>query len=40
MGKKILVACLDVMMIAFFPRNTVKDLISNTKLEKGNHYYI
>ena len=27
MGKKILVPCLDVIMIAFF---------SNTKLEKGN----
>ena len=23
-----------------FPENTVKDHISNTKLEKGDHYYI
>ena len=37
MGKKIPVPCLDVIMIAFF---TVKDHISNTKLEKGDHYYI
>ena len=32
-----------VIMVAFFPRkseNTVKDHISNTKLEKGHHYYI
>ena len=29
------------IMIAFFLRNTtVKDHISNTKLEKGDHYYI
>ena len=28
-------------MIAFFLRNTtLKDHISNTKLEKGDHYYI
>ena len=41
MGKKILVPCLDVIMIAFFPEKyTVKDHISNTKLEKGDHYYI
>ena len=41
MGKKILVPCLDVIMFAYFPRNnTVKDCISNTKLEKGEHYYI
>ena len=41
MGKKIPVPCLDVIMIAFFPRKyTVKDHISNTKLEKGDHYYI
>ena len=40
MGKKILVPCLDVIMIAFFPRNTVKDHISNTKLKIGDHYYI
>ena len=33
--------CLDVIMIAFFPEKyTVKDHISNTKLEKGDHYYI
>ena len=35
MRKKILVPCLDVIMIA-----TVKDRISNTKLEKGDHCYI
>ena len=41
MGKKIFVPCLDVIMIAFFPEKyTVKDHISNTKLEKGEHYYI
>ena len=41
MGKKILVPCLDVIMIAFFAEKyTVKDHISNTKLEKGEHYYI
>ena len=41
MGKKILVPCLDVIMIAFFPEKyIVKDHISNTKLEKGDHYYI
>jgi len=39
MGKKLLVPCLDVIMIAFFPRK-MKDHISNTKLEKGDHYYI
>ena len=40
MGKKILVPCLDVIMDHLFPEKyTVKD-ISNTKLEKGNHYYI
>ena len=40
MGEKILGPCLDVIMIAFFPeKNTVKDHISNTKLEKGDHYY-
>ena len=28
-------------MIAFFPQKfTVKDYISNTKLEQGDHYYI
>ena len=41
MGKKIFVSCLDVIMIAFFSdKYTVKDYISNTKLEKGDHYYI
>ena len=41
MEKKILVLCLDVIVIAFFPEKyTVKDHIFNTKLEKGNHYYI
>ena len=41
MGKKIPVPCLNVIMIAFFPEKyTVKDDISNTKLEKGDHYYI
>ena len=41
MGKKILVLCFDVIMIAFFPEKyTVKDHISNTKLVKGYHYYI
>ena len=39
MGKKILVSCLDVIMIAFFAKKyTVKDHISNTKLEKGDHH--
>ena len=38
MGNKILVPCLDVIMIAFFPEKyTVKDHISNTKLEKDDH---
>ena len=41
MRKKILVPCFDVIMIAFFPEKyTVKDHISNSKLEKGNNYYI
>ena len=41
MGKKIVVPCLDVIMIAFSPEKyTVKDHISNTKLGKGDHYYI
>ena len=36
-----LVPCLDVIMIAFFPRKyTVRDHISDTKLEKVDHYYI
>ena len=41
MGKKILVPCLGVIMIAFFSEKyTVKDHISDTKPEKGDHYYI
>ena len=41
MGKNIFVPCLDVIMITFFPEKyTVKDYISNTKLERGDHYYI
>ena len=41
MGKKILVPCLDAIMIARFPEKyKVKDHISNSKLEKGDHYYI
>ena len=41
MGKKFLVPCSDVVMIAFFrEKYTVKDHISNNKLEKGDHYYI
>ena len=36
MEKKILVPCLDVIMIAFFAEKyTVKDHISNTKLAGG-----
>ena len=32
---------LDAIMIAFFAEKyTVKDHISKTKLEKGDHYYI
>ena len=37
MGKKILVPCFDRL---FPEKYTVKDHISNTKLEKGDHYYI
>ena len=40
MGRKILVPCLDVMMIAFYREIQRKDHISNTKLEKDDHYYI
>ena len=41
MGKKILMPCFDVIIIAFFPEKyTMKVHISNTKLEKGEHYYI
>lgn len=36
MGKTIFVPCLDVLMIAFFPRFIrVNDYISNTKIEKN-----
>ena len=40
MGKKILVPCFDVNDFLFCEKYTVKDHISNTKLEKGDHYYI
>ena len=41
MGKTIFVPCLDVIMISFFSEKfTVKDYISNIKLEKCHHYYI
>ena len=41
MGKKILALCFDVYNDRPFPEKyTVKDHISNTKLEKGDHYYI
>ena len=41
MGKKILVLCFDVYNDHPFPEKyTVKDHISNAKLEKGDHYYI
>ena len=41
MGKKILVPFLDVLNDRLFPEKcTVKDHISNTKLEKGDDYYI
>ena len=41
MGKKILVTCFDVYNDRPFPEKyTVKDHISNTKLEKGDHHYI
>ena len=41
MGKKTLVPCLDKKNDRLFPEKyTVKDHISNTKLEKGDHYYI
>ena len=41
MGKKILVLCFDVYNDRPFPEKyTMKDHISNTKLEKGDHYYI
>ena len=39
MRKKIFVPCLDIIMIAFFSEKyTGKDCISNTKLEKGDHF--
>ena len=41
MGKKILVPCFDVYHDRPFPEKyTVKYHISNSKLEKGDHYYI
>ena len=41
MGKTILVPCVDVYNDRPFPEKyTVKGHISNTKLEKGDHYYI
>ena len=41
MGKKDLCAVLGCNNDRFFPEKyTVKDHISNTKLEKGDHYYI
>ena len=41
MGQKILVPCFDVYNDRPFPEEyTVKDYIFNTKLEKGDHYYI
>ena len=41
MGKKILVPCFNVYNDRPFPKKcTVKDYIFNTKLEKGDHYYI
>ena len=41
MRQKILVPCFDVYNDRPFPEKyTVKDYIFNTKLEKGDHYYI
>ena len=41
MGQKILVPCFDVYNDRPFPEKyTVKDYIFNTKLKKGDHYYI
>ena len=41
MGKKILVLCFDVYDDRPFPEKyTVKDRNSNSKPEKGGHYYI
>ena len=40
-GKKVLVPCFDVYNDRPFPEKyIVKDHISNTKLEKGDHCYI
>ena len=40
MGKKILVLCFDVYNDRpFLEKYTAKDHISNTKLEKGDHYH-
>ena len=40
MGQKILVPCFDVYNDRPFPEKSLKDYIFNTKLEKGDHYYI
>ena len=41
MGKKILVPCLDVLMIAFFSLGLVLEIWSlYISLGKGDHYYI
>ena len=40
MGKKILAPCLNVIMDRLFPEKYTVEDISNTTLEKGNHYYI
>ena len=41
MGKMILVPCFDIYNDPPFPEKyTVKDHISNTKLAKGDHFYI
>ena len=41
MGQKILLLCFDVHNDRpFHEKYTVKDYIFNSKLEKGDHYYI
>ena len=40
MGKKILVPCSGCNNDRLFPEKYTVDHISNTKLEKGVHYYI
>ena len=40
MGKKILVPCSGCNNDRLFPEKYTVDHISNTKLEKGGHYYI